>query len=68
MCWSLPASATFGMIAAATAFWRWRAGDIRGKIFFFAYFAAMEALQCASYLVMNDCASKANQIMTALAW
>lgn len=56
------------MIAAATAFWRWRAGDIRGKIFFFAYFAAMEALQCASYLVMNDCASKANQIMTALAW
>ena len=29
MCWSLPASATFGMIAAATAFWRWRAGDIQ---------------------------------------
>ena len=68
MCWSLPASATFGIIAGATAVWRWRAGDIRGKVFFFGYFALMEALQCASYLVINDCASKANQIMTALAW
>ena len=43
-------------------------GDISGKVFFFGYFALMEALQCASYLVINDCASKANQIMTALAW
>ena len=34
------------------------------------YFAAMEALQCASYLgmVINDCASRMNQAMTALAW
>ena len=73
VCVGLPGGAApgilgFTLIAAATAFWRWRAGDIRGKIFFFAYFALMEALQCASYLVMNDCASKANQIMTALAW
>jgi hypothetical protein len=68
MCWSLPASATFGIIAAATGIWRWRAGDIPGKSRFFLYFAAMEALQCASYLVINDCESRANQILTALAW
>ena len=68
MCWSLPASATFGVVALATGVWRYRAGDHYGKTTFFLYFAAMEFLQCASYLVINDCASVANQVMTALAW
>ena len=68
MCWSLPASAAFGVIAAATGVWRYKQNDIIQKTNFFFYFAAMEALQCASYLVINDCSSTANQVLTALAW
>lgn len=48
--------------------WRHRAGDIRGKVVFFAYFGLMEVLQSLAYVVIDDCASLANRILTALSW
>ena len=62
MCWSLTASAGFAAFGSVATLAAARAGRPRSHVLMLAYFATIEALQAAQYLVISDCASLANRV------
>ena len=68
MCWSETASfAMVGLGAAATA-WTVHKGRRWPVPVALGYFTAMEALQAAGYMVIDDCGSPVNQSLTLLSY
>lgn len=68
MCWSMTASVTMvaaGTAATAITIYRKEPAAISIAL---GYFTIMEALQAASYLVINDCGGRANQTITLLSF
>jgi hypothetical protein len=68
MCWNVEASATIaglGFAATGYAAYRREAAALWAPL---GYFSVMEALQACTYLVLNDCESPANQLMTYFAY
>jgi hypothetical protein len=68
MCWSLEASAavaTAGFAAAGYSAYRRDSPAVYATL---GYFSVMEALQCATYLFIDDCESAGNQLATVLGY
>jgi len=68
MCWSFGASAILAIIGLAVSLYlafKKRSASLWVPI---VYFALMEVIQAATYLVLNDCSSPANQLLTFLGY
>ena len=62
MCWSFHASVAFAVLGTGAAALESRRRRPAGRVALFAYFAFMEALQAAQYLVIDQCDSRLNQV------
>ena len=61
MCWNQPASLALAALGAACAVQQAATRRPNARVFFFAYFAAMELLQAVQYTVIGQCDSQLNQ-------
>jgi len=68
MCWSATASVAMVGLGAAATVTTARRGRRWPVPVALGYFSIMEALQAAGYLVIDDCASPANQSLTLLSY
>lgn len=68
MCWSPEASAGIVVVGAAAAVFTCKRGDAPAIWGTMAYFTAMEALQFAGYLVVDDCGTAPNTSVTVLSY
>jgi hypothetical protein len=68
MCWSLPVSAGMVVLGGGASAVARRRGAPKAIWVALAYFALMEALQVAGYLVINACGTRANQAITLLSF
>lgn len=66
MCWSMTASVVFTGAGAAATFITLRQGRPPAIPLTIGYFTAMEALQVAGYVVVDQCGVPANQVITIL--
>lgn len=66
MCWGIEATAGMVAVGSAAAVVSWRRGAPASFPLALGYFALMEALQFAGYLVVDDCGSAANRTVTLL--
>ena len=68
MCWSMEASAGLVVAGAVATTVSYRRGDSAAIWGTMAYFTAMEALQVAGYLVIDDCGAVSNKSVTFLSY
>lgn len=68
MCWNLPVSVGMTVIGGGASVLARRRGAPTAIWVSLAFFASMEALQAAGYLVINACGTPANQIITFLSF
>lgn len=68
MCWSLEASAGLVLAGAAATVVTRKRGEPAAIWGTMAYFTAMEALQVAGYLVIDDCGTASNKTVTVLSF
>ena len=68
MCWSLEVSAGMVVLGGAASVLARKRGAPKAIWIALAYFALMEALQAAGYLVINACGNPANQAITLLSF
>jgi len=68
MCWSFPVSVIFALLGLALAAYLAIKKESKFLWIPLGYFGIMEALQALSYLVIGDCASSANQLLTFLSY
>ncbi|PPD41889.1 MAG: hypothetical protein CTY15_12975 [Methylocystis sp.] len=68
MCWSLPVSIGTTALGLGASVVARRRGMPKAIWISLAYFALMEALQAAGYLVINACGTSANQVITILSF
>ena len=61
MCWSMEASAGLVMAGAVATTATYRRGESAAIWGTMAYFTAMETLQVAGYLVIDDCGTPSNR-------
>lgn len=66
MCWSVGATTGMMLVGAAGAAVTWRRGDAAAIPLTLGFFAGMEALQLAGYMVIDQCGTRANQTVTVL--
>lgn len=66
MCWGVGASTGMMLVGVAGAVVTWRRGEAPAIPVTLAFYAAMEGLQLAGYLVIDQCGSSANQSVTVL--
>jgi hypothetical protein len=66
MCFGLGMTAAMVGVGVAGAVVTWRRGDPPAVPMILGYFALMEGLQAAGYLVVDQCGTPANQTVTAL--
>ncbi len=67
MCWSGEASVVVAAAGYASGYYYWKEGEPKILWTPIVYFASMEALQAATYLVVDQCTNPANQLATKLA-
>ena len=68
MCWSMEASAGLVVAGAVATTVTYKRGDSAAIWGTMAYFTAMEALQVAGYLVIDDCGATSNKSVTLLSY
>jgi energy-converting hydrogenase Eha subunit C len=68
MCWSLPVSAGMVAFGGGASVMARRRGAPKAVWVALAYFALIEALQAAAYLVVDACGSPANRAVTLLSF
>ena len=68
MCWSMEASAGLVVAGAFATTVTYRRGDSAAIWGTMTYFTAMEALQVAGYLVIDDCGTSSNRSVTLLSY
>lgn len=68
MCWNIEASAAMVVAGAAVTGFAWRQGQPAGIWVTLGYFTAMEALQVAGYLVVDQCGTPENRTVTLLSY
>lgn len=68
MCWNLPVSVGMAAIGGGASAVARRRGAPTAVWIALAFFAAMEALQAAGYLVINACGTPANRAITFLSF
>ena len=68
MCWSMEASAGLVVAGAVSTTVTYKRGDNAAIWGTMAYFTAMEALQVAGYLVIDDCGTTSNKSVTLLSY
>ncbi len=68
MCWSLPVSASMVVLGGGASVMARRRRMPKAIWVALAYFALMEALQAAGYLVINACGTPANRAITLLSF
>lgn len=66
MCWGMEVTAGMAAVGVAAAAFTARRGDPAAVPLTLLYFAAMEGLQLAGYLVIDQCGTPANRAVTAL--
>lgn len=66
MCWGIEVTAGFTVAGVAAAGFSARRGDPAAVPLTCLYFAAMEGLQLGGYLVIDQCGTPANRVVTAL--
>jgi hypothetical protein len=66
MCWGIGVTTGMALVGAGGAVLTWRRGDARVIPATLAFFALMEVLQLAGYLVIDQCNSPVNQTITLL--
>lgn len=66
MCWTMGVSATMVALGGVATVVSLRRGDTPAIPVTLGYFTAMEALQVAGYVVIDDCTSSVNQTVTFL--
>lgn len=66
MCWGIEATSAMMVVGAAGAVVTRARGDAAGIPFALGYFAVMEGLQLAGYLVIDQCGSPTNRAITQL--
>ena len=66
MCWGVEVSAGFAVLGAGAAVLSARRGDPVALPATLAYFALMEGLQTAGYLVIDQCGTPANRVIAQL--
>ncbi len=67
MCWSGEASLAIAIGGLSSAYFLKRKGEPKEVYLPTAYFVLMEGLQAATYIVVDDCGTTANVILTRLA-
>ena len=68
MCWSGEASAVIAATGVGLTIYTWRKGEPAPLCSALAYFAGMEALQAVTYIVIDQCGTSANQVLTLLGY
>jgi hypothetical protein len=68
MCWSMGASLGMVGLGAAATVLTLRRGEATAIPATFAWYTGIEALQAAGYLVIGQCGSPANQVITLLSY
>lgn len=68
MCWSAPASFAMVAVGVAATTIAIRRRETPAIPITFGYFTAMEALQAASYPVLDQCGAPANQVLALLSY
>jgi len=68
MCWSGEASAVIAAIGIGLTAHAWRKREPRPLCAALAYFSGMEVLQAATYVVIDQCGTVANQVLTLLGY
>jgi hypothetical protein len=68
MCWNLPVSVGMAALGGGASIIARRRGSPTAIWVALAYFASMEALQAAGYLVINACGTPANRAITLLSF
>ncbi len=68
MCWSFPVSVGMAALGGGASIVTRRRGAPTAIWVALGYFALMEALQAAGYLVINACGTRANQAITLLSF
>jgi Family of unknown function (DUF5765) len=68
MCWSGQASLTVAAVGVSGTLWARSKGSPTGRWTTVLYFTAMELLQAATYLVIDECGLPTNQWLTRLSY
>jgi len=68
MCWSGQASLAVATLGVSGAFWARARGSPTGRWGTVLYFTAMELLQAATYVVIDECGLPSNQWLTRLSY